>query len=228
MTATANTDPVTIALPKGRLLEGAIALCAKIGLSHPELTPATRQLSFQVAGHAAQLVIVRDVDVPTYVEYGTADIGIVGKDRLLEQRPAVYEPLDLGFGLCRIVLAEPRVSRAQPARPARPARWTTRRVATKYPNITERYFLRKGLPVEIIKLSGTIELAPLMGLADQIVDIVDTGATLRAHHLVEVEELARSTARVIVNRASMKTKHHRVRQIIQQLAGQQLAGSVGG
>jgi len=216
------TDTVTIALPKGRLLEGSIALFAKIGLCHPDLAPNTRHLSFAIADQAVQLVIVRDVDVSTYVEYGAADMGIVGKDRLLEQRPAVYEPVDLGFGLCRIVLAEPGAFRA------RPARWTTRRVATKYPNITERYFLRKGLPVEIIKLSGTIELAPLVGLADQIVDIVDTGATLRAHHLVEVEELVRSTARVIVNRASMKTKHHRVRQIIQQLAGQQLAGSVGG
>jgi ATP phosphoribosyltransferase len=208
------SDPVIIALPKGRLLDGAIALCAKIGLSHPDLTPQTRQLSFQCPDASAQLVIVRDVDVSTYVEYGAADVGIVGKDRLLEQRPAVYEPLDLGFGLCRIVLAEPGAVRA------RPVRWTTRRVATKYSNITERYFLRKGLPVEIIKLSGTIELAPLVGLADQIVDIVDTGATLRAHHLVEVEELVRSTARVIVNRASMKTKHHHVRRIIQQLTEQ--------
>jgi len=204
------SDPVIIALPKGRLLDGAIALCAKIGLSHPDLTPQTRQLSFQCPDASAQLVIVRDVDVSTYVEYGVADIGIVGKDRLLEQHPLVYEPL----GLCRIVLAEPGAART------RPVGWRTRRVATKYPNVTERYFLRKGLPVEIIKLSGTIELAPLVGLADQIVDIVDTGATLRAHHLVEVEELVRSTARVIVNRASMKTKHHHVRRIIQQLTDQ--------
>ena len=216
------SDPVTIALPKGRLLDGAIALCSKIGLSHPDLTPQTRQLSFRSSDASAQLVIVRDVDVSTYVEYGAADIGIVGKDRLLEQRPSVYEPLDLGFGLCRIVLAEPGAARA------RSVGWRTRRVATKYPNVTERYFLRKGLPVEIIKLSGTIELAPLVGLADQIVDIVDTGATLRAHHLVEVEELVRSTARVIVNRASMKTKHDHVRRIIQQLAGQQLTDQVGG
>jgi len=208
------SDPVTIALPKGRLLDGTIALCAKIGLSHPDLTPQTRQLSFRSSDASAQLVIVRDVDVSTFVEYGAADIGIVGKDRLLEQRPQVYEPLDLGFGLCRIVLAEPGGART------RPVGWRTRRVATKYPNVTERYFLRKGLPVEIIKLSGTIELAPLVGLADQIVDIVDTGATLRAHHLVEVEELVRSTARVIVNRASMKTKYQHVRRILQQLTDQ--------
>jgi ATP phosphoribosyltransferase len=206
------TVPVTIALPKGRLLSDSIALFQRIGIGHPGLTPHARQLSFSVAGAAAQLVIVRDVDVSTYVEYGAADLGIVGKDRLLEQRPAVYEPIDLRFGACRIVLAEPSGASRSASR-----RWTTRRVATKYPNVTERFFLRKGIPVEIIKLSGTIELAPLVGLADQVVDVVQTGATLRAHQLVEVEELARSTARLIVNRASLKTKYRRVHQMIQQL-----------
>jgi ATP phosphoribosyltransferase len=207
---------VTIALPKGRLLPASIALFERIGLRHPELTPQARQLSFRLADAAVQLVIVRDVDVATYVEYGAADLGVAGKDRLLEERPAVYEPLDLRFGSCRIVLAEPGGASSH-ARRGAASRWTTRRIATKYPNLTERYFLQKGLPVEIIKLSGTIELAPLVGLADQVVDIVDTGATLRAHHLVEVEELARSTARLIVNRASLKTKYDRVHRMIQQL-----------
>ncbi len=206
---------VTIALPKGRLLSSSIALFGKIGLSHPALAPETRQLSFEVKEAGVQLVIVRDVDVATYVEYGAADLGVVGKDRLLEQGSAVYEPLDLRFGPCRIVLAGPNGAAG-----AAKSGWATRRVATKYPNLTERYFLKKGLPVEIIKLSGTIELAPLVGLADQIVDIVDTGATLRAHHLVEVEELARSTARLIVNRASLKTKYQQVQRIIQQLMEQ--------
>jgi ATP phosphoribosyltransferase len=205
------TAPMTIALPKGRLLSSSIALFARIGLRHPDLTPETRQLSFRLADAATQLVIVRDVDVATYVEYGAADLGVVGKDRLLEQRPAVYEPLDLRFGACRIVLAEPKGA-SDAVRG-----WAPRRIATKYPNLTERYFLRKGLPVEIIKLTGTIELAPLVGLADQVVDIVDTGATLRAHQLVEVEELARSTARLIVNRASLKTKYQRVQRMIQEL-----------
>lgn len=207
--------PVTIALPKGRLLSSSIALFQKIGLGHPGLSPQTRQLSFQLAKEDVQLVIVRDVDVATYVEHGAADLGVVGKDRLLEELPTVYEPLDLGFGLCRIVLAEPNGAAG-----ASRARSATRRVATKYPHLTERYFLSKGLPVEIIKLSGTIELAPLVGLADQIVDVVDTGATLRDHHLVEIEELARSTARLIVNRASLKTKYRRVQRMIQQLMEQ--------
>jgi ATP phosphoribosyltransferase len=215
------SEPVTIALPKGRLLAPSIALFGKIGLSHPDLTPETRSLSFQVKGAGAQLVIVRDVDVATYVEYGAADLGVVGKDRLLEQRPAVYEPLDLGFGLCRIVLAAPAPAHARGDKQLTQAgNWGNCRVATKYPNLTERYFLKKGLPVEIIKLTGTIELAPLVGLADQVVDIVDTGATLRAHQLVEVEELARSTARLIVNRASLKTKYQRVQRVIQELAAQ--------
>jgi ATP phosphoribosyltransferase len=183
--------PVTIALPKGRLLPESIELFGRIGLGHPELTPQSRQLSFRLADAGAQLVIVRDVDVATYVEYGAADLGVVGKDRLLEERPAVYEPLDLRFGPCRIVLAEP-------GRPADARR-------------------EKQLTRASHKLSGTIELAPLVGLADQVVDIVDTGATLRAHQLVEVEELARSTARLIVNRASLKTKHHRVHRMMQQL-----------
>jgi len=208
--------PVNIVLPKGRLLSDAIELMGKIGLSHKALSPETRQLSFQLDDAGVQLMIVRDVDVATYVEYGAADVGIVGKDRLLETRPSVYEPLDLRFGLCRIVLAQPaHASTDKPSAGARDIK--PRRVATKYPHLTERYFLHKGWPVEIIKLSGTIELAPLVGLADQIVDIVDTGATLRAHHLVEVEELVRSTARLIVNRASLKTKYDRVHGMIEQL-----------
>ena len=206
------TIPVTIALPKGRLLISSIALFQRIGLKHAELSPQSRQLSFYLPGASAQLLVVRDVDVSTYVEYGVADFGIVGKDRLLEQEPTVYEPLDLKFGACRIVLAEPKSSSSTVPPPG-----ATRRIATKYPNVTARYFLRKGLPVEIIKLSGTIELAPLVGLADQIVDVVDTGATLRAHQLVEVEALAHSTARLIVNRASLKTKYRRVHRMIQQL-----------
>ena len=210
------STPVTIALPKGRLLAASIALFERIGLRHADLTPETRLLSFRLADAAARLVIVRDVDVATYVEYGAADLGVVGKDRLLEERPAVYEPLDLRFGVCRIVLAE--LAHASTDKQSAQARNVgSRRIATKYPNLTERYFLRKGLPVEIIKLTGTIELAPLVGLADQVVDVVDTGATLRAHQLVEVEELARSTARLIVNRASLKTKYQRVHHMIRQL-----------
>ena len=206
------TPPITIALPKGRLFSSSLDLFRKIGLSHPDLSTQARQLSFDVPDEQVRLVIVRDVDVSTYVEYGAADLGIVGKDRLLEEGPSVYEPIDLRFGFCRIVLAEPADTSSSSL-----SGMATRRVATKFPRLTERVFLRKGLPVEIIKLSGAIELAPLVGLADQIVDVVDTGETLKAHHLVEIEELAQSTARLIVNRASFKTKCHRIQQILQQL-----------
>jgi ATP phosphoribosyltransferase len=171
-----------------------------------------------------RLMIIRAVDVPTYVEYGAADIGIVGKDQLLEQNREVYEPLDLGFGRCRVVLAQPSTEaneggRGQgPGDTRRPAPLSTKvRVATKYPNITERFFLEKGVPVEIIKLYGSIELAPLVGLADQIVDLSDTGETLRQHGLEVVEGIAGSTARLIVNRASLKMKHERIKSLIRDI-----------
>jgi ATP phosphoribosyltransferase len=156
-------------------------------------------------------LIVRPTDVPTYVEYGAADVGVVGKDVLLEQDNDVYEPLDLGFGACRIAVAAPRGERSHD-------RFSSKiRVATKYPKITERYFNQRGVPVEIIKLYGSIELAPIVGLADRIVDLVETGNTLKAHDLVEVECIANSTARLIVNRASLKLKHAAMTELIKKL-----------
>ncbi|HKC93670.1 MAG TPA: ATP phosphoribosyltransferase, partial [Nitrospira sp.] len=148
---------------------------------------------------------------PTYVEYGAADIGIVGKDVLLEQDSDVYEPLDLGFGACRIAVAalQGEVSRDRLS--------SKIRVATKYPKITERYFNQHGVPVEIIKLYGSIELAPIVGLADRIVDLVETGNTLKAHGLIEVGCIAQSTARLIVNRASLKLKHQAVSELVKKL-----------
>jgi ATP phosphoribosyltransferase len=156
-------------------------------------------------------LIVRPADVPTYVEHGAADVGIVGKDVLLEQDCDVYEPLDLGFGACRIAVA---AFRGQAARDRLSSKI---RVATKYPKITERYFNQRGVPVEIIKLYGSIELAPIVGLADRIVDLVETGNTLKAHGLVEVECIARSTARLIVNRASLKLKHQAIAELLKNL-----------
>ena len=142
--------------------------------------------------------------MPTYVEYGAADVGIVGKDVLLEQDSDVYEPLDLGFGACRIAVA---ALRGQTSRDRLSSKI---RVATKYPKITERYFNQRGVPVEIIKLYGSIELAPIVGLADRIVDLVETGNTLKAHGLVEVECIAQSTARLIVNQSQsqVETRGH--------------------
>src|SRR2546427_10488381 len=135
---------------------------------------------------------------------------MVGKDIPLEVGPAVYEPLDLGFGFCRLVVAEPRELRERDD----PTKWSWVRVATKYPRLTEAYFSNRGIQVEIVRLDGSIELAPLVGLAERIVDLVQSGETLRADGLVEGAEIARSTARIIVNRASMKTQHAAVKRLI--------------
>lgn len=205
------TQHITIALSKGRLLAPSIKLLEKIGLCSPDLKTETRRLVFKTTHDNAHILIVRAVDVPTYVEYGAADIGIAGKDLLLEQGKDVYEPLDLKFGHCRIVLAEP-VQRSS----HRKRHWSCLRVATKYPAITERYFSQKGLPVEIVKLYGSIELAPGVGLADRVVDLISTGKTLQENNLAIVEEIAQSTARLIVNRASLKLKYERIREIIEK------------
>ncbi|MEK7364910.1 MAG: ATP phosphoribosyltransferase, partial [candidate division NC10 bacterium] len=145
-----------------------------------------------------------------------ADLGIVGKDILLEQEPDVYEPLDLGFGFCRLVVAEPKELWERDD----PSKWSWVRVATKYPVLTERYFSERGIQVEMVRLDGSIELAPLVGLADRIVDLVQSGETLRANGLVEVAEITRSTARLIVNRASLKTEYSPVSQLIERLKKQ--------
>jgi ATP phosphoribosyltransferase len=205
-------DTVTIALPKGRLLNPSMDLFRKNGLLPRGLQANSRKLLFENQKQRIRMVIVRAVDVPTYVEYGAADMGIVGKDVLLEQEPDVYEPLDLRFGACRIIVAGPKTAAVTPT-------WSSAKlkIATKYPRITERYFNEKGLPVEIIRLSGAIELAPLVGLAEQIVDLITTGTTLRENRLEEQAVIAQSTARLIVNRASLKTKAKTITDLIRKL-----------
>ena len=207
------TGFITIAIPKGRILQDSVALFGKIGISCSELLGDTRKLIFENRAQRMRYMIVRATDVPTYVEYGCADLGIVGKDTLLEQEKDLYEPLDLKFGYCRMVVAEP----AELSRNDDPAGWTSIRIATKYPNFTEKYFTGKGVQVEIIKLYGSIELAPLVGLSERIVDLVSTGETLKQNGLVEVETIAEITTRLIVNRASLKTKHKRITEIIEGL-----------
>ena len=202
---------ITVALSKGKLLEYALELFQRAGFTNGGLSADSRRLVIPCYDQDMTLLIVRPSDVPTYVEYGAADIGVVGKDMLLEQERDVYEPLDLQFGACRISVA---ALRGQEFRDRLSSKI---RVATKYPNITERYFNQKGIPVEVIKLYGSIELAPLVGLADRIVDLVSSGQTLKAHDLVEVELIARSTARLIINRASLKMKHERVTDLITRL-----------
>src|SRR5438034_3727156 len=200
--------PLTLALPKGRLLDPALQLLSAMGIEG--LAADTRRLLLTDASRDLRFIFLKPADVPTYVEYGAADLGIVGKDILLEQERDVYEPVDLGFGFCRLVVAEPKELWERDD----PAKWSWVRVATKYPTLTERYFSARGIQAEIVRLDGSIELAPLVGLAERIVDLVQSGETLRANGLVEVAEIARSTARIIVNRASMKTEHARVTGLI--------------
>jgi len=203
--------PLTLALPKGRLLKPALELLRRMGLDGVDA--ASRKLIFVDERSGLRVLILKPADIPSYVEYGAADLGIVGKDILLEQEPDVYEPLDLGFGFCRLVVAEPE----ELWRLDDPAKWSWVRVATKYPNLTERYFSERGVQVELIRLDGSIELAPLVGLADRIVDLVQSGETLRANGLVEVAEILRSTARLIVNRASLKTGYGPISEWIEAM-----------
>jgi len=205
---------LTLALPKGRLLRPALDILRSMGLDGVEAD--SRKLIFSDEKHGLRFLILKPADIPTYVEYGAADLGIVGKDILLEQEPDVYEPLDLGFGFCRLVVAEPKELWERDD----PSKWSWVRVATKYPVLTERYFSERGIQVEMVRLDGSIELAPLVGLADRIVDLVQSGETLRANGLVEVAEITRSTARLIVNRASLKTEYSSVSQLIERLKKQ--------
>ncbi len=202
---------LTIALSKGKLIESALDLFRRAGYKIVGLSVDSRRLIFVSPENDMTFLIVRPSDVPTYVEYGGADAGIVGKDVLMEQESDVYEPLDLGFGACRISVAALRGEGAND-------RLTSKvRVATKYPRITGSYFNARGIPVEIVKLYGSIELAPVVGLADRIVDLVETGGTLKAHDLVELEVIAQSTARFIVNRASLRLKQEPLMELIRKL-----------
>jgi ATP phosphoribosyltransferase len=204
--------PLTLALPKGRLFAPALDLLRRVGCSG---LPAdeSRRLIFTDPARGLRVLILKPVDVPTYVEYGAADLGIVGKDILLEQEPDVYEPLDLRFGLCRLVVAEPKALWEKDD----PAKWSWVRVATKYPNLTRRYFAERGIQAEVVRLDGSIELAPAAGLAERIVDLVQSGETLRANGLVEVAEIMVSTARLIVNRAAQKTAYQAVSRLTDEL-----------
>jgi ATP phosphoribosyltransferase len=204
-------ERLTLALPKGRLLDAALDVLKTLGVEG--IDQDSRRLIFTDPRRDLRLLFLKPVDVPAYVLYGAADLGIVGKDILLEQEPDVYEPLDLGFGFCRLVVAEPRELWERDD----PAKWSWVRVATKYPRLAEQYFTDRGIQVEIVRLDGSIELAPLVGLAERIVDLVQSGETLRANGLVEVAEITRSTARLIVNRASMKTEHAAVGALIDDM-----------
>lgn len=204
-------EPLTVAMPKGRLLEPAADLFRALGW-RCELGNGSRQLLIteaKGAGEQLRFLLVKPGDVPVYVEYGAADLGIVGQDVLWESGRDVYEPLHLGFGRCRLVLA------GQPAQRERDFRLATGlRVATKYPRQARAYFRQRGLSVEIIPLTGSIELAPLVGLADLVVDVVETGRTMRENGLVELEEIVACQAILIVNRAAHRLRLAEVRQLL--------------
>ena len=201
---------LVIALCKGRFLEPSLELLARAGIRFSEDVASSRRLIFESVDKKYNVFLVKPVDVPTYVEYGAADIGIAGRDVLLETRADVLQPLDLKFGYCKIAVAGPK---GQTPRPAPP----TIRIATKYPHITMDYYNARSIPVEIIPLSGSIELAPLIGLADRIVDIVETGRTLKENGLEILEVIAETSARLLINRAGYQTKREEVRDLIQAL-----------
>ncbi len=205
---------IKIALSKGRILDETLPLLAHAGITPTEDPKTSRKLILDTSTPDVQLVVVRATDVPTFVQFGAADLGVVGKDLLLETNGAgVYELVDLKISPCRMVVAEPK----QLAGDDDPSRWTRLRIATKYPEITRTYFAGKGIQTDIIKLYGSMELAPLAGLSDRIVDLVGTGQTLRENGLVEMETIAHVTARLVANKAAMKLKQPRLRDIVSRV-----------
>lgn len=202
--------PIVVALPKGRVLDAALDLFARAGYRLDSVKEETRRLVHDCGPIRA--LVLRAGDVPTYVEYGAADVGVAGRDVLEEEERDLYEPLDLGIGACRMVLAEPM------ERPVDLASHMHLRVATKYPAVTRRYLEERGVAAEIIRLSGSVELGPLTGLADRIVDLVETGETLRQNGLVEVETILEVTSRLVVNPASLKLRGALVAGLIDRLA----------
>ena len=200
-----SENGLILALPKGRLLEQLLPLMVRAGIEpEPEFHDrSSRRLSFKTNIKNLTLIRVRSFDVATFVAFGGAQLGVTGQDTLLEfDYPEVYAPLDLKIGRCRLSLAEPILLAAKDD----PSRWSHVRVATKYPQATKRHFATRGVHAECIKLSGAVELAPLLGLCHRIVDLVESGETLRANGLVEVELLTEVSARLIVNRAAWKTQ----------------------
>ncbi len=203
---------LTFALAKGRLADQTMGLLERIGMPCEEMREKSRKLIFVNEELKIKIFLAKTSDVPTYVEYGAADIGVVGKDTILEENRNVYEMLDLGLGKCRMCVA------GLPEMRDRLGKLHSLRVATKYPNIAREYFYhKKHKTVEIIKLNGSIELAPIVGLSDCIVDIVESGATLRENGLVVFEEICPLSARVIVNRVSMKMEHQRIIDVMDRI-----------
>ncbi|MGV8837647.1 ATP phosphoribosyltransferase [Cellvibrio sp.] len=204
------SQTLTIALTKGRILEETLPLLAAAGIEPLEDMEKSRKLVFETTQPGVRLLLLRGADVPTYVQFGAADMGISGKDTLMENgAEGLYEPLDLNIARCKLMTAGVKGESLPAGRI---------RVATKYVNIAKQYYASQGRQTDIIKLYGAMELAPIMNLADEIVDIVDTGNTLRANGLEPREFIADISSRLIVNKASMKMKHVQIQTIIDHIA----------
>ena len=202
-------DLLTIALSKGRIFRETLPLLAQAGIEPVDDPETSRKLILDTSQESVKLVIIRAADVPTYVEYGAADLGVAGKDVLMEHGGnGLYEPLDLGIAKCRLMVAGPETT---------PRTVRRLRIATKYVNSTRQFYADRQEQVEIIKLYGSMELAPIVGLADRIVDVVDTGNTLKANGLVPLEHIADISSRLVVNKAAMKMKHARITKFIADL-----------
>ncbi|WP_019153698.1 ATP phosphoribosyltransferase [Robertmurraya massiliosenegalensis] len=202
-------DMITIAMPKGRIFEEAAELLRQAGFQLPPEFEDSRKLIIDVEKERFRFILAKPMDVPTYVEHGVADLGIAGKDVMLEEERDVYELLDLKISQCYLAVAGLPNTKMNDVAP---------KVATKYPNVAARYFREQGEQVEIIKLNGSIELAPLIGLSDRIVDIVSTGRTLVENGLVEYERIIDITSRLIVNPVSYRMKDERVNELVERLA----------
>lgn len=208
-------EMITFALAKGRLAEQTFDLLEKMGIDCSEPRHPGRQLVLWDKANHIRFILVKPSDVPVYVDHGVADLGVVGKDTLLESGRPLYEVLDLTFGKCRLCIAGYENGSGAPVTRA------TFRVATKYPNIAHSYYDTKGQTIEIIELHGSVELGPVIGLSDVILDIVESGSTLRANGLSVLEDVCEYvSARLVVNRVSLKTKRERIKQIIDGLAEQ--------
>ena len=200
---------ITLALTKGRILKEPLPLLEAAGIVPAEDIATSRKLVFATNREGLRLLILRGSDVPTYVQFGAADIGVAGKDGLLEhQGDGYYEPLDLGIARCKLMTAVPVGAQPQTGR---------LRVATKYVNVARQFYAEQGRQADLIKLYGAMEIAPILGLAHEIVDIVDTGNTLKANGLEAQEEIADISSRLIVNKAAMKTKYNEIQSIVDAL-----------
>jgi len=203
---------LSFALSKGRIFDEAVALLKKAGMEMAS-DINSRKLVLPDTQGRYNFFIVKPIDVPTYVEYGVADVGIAGRDVLLESNADVHQPLDLRIGLCKMVVAGPKATAKQNYKEL-----SAVRIATKYPRVTTEYFTQRGVPVEIIPLSGSVELAPLLGLSDRIVDLVSSGRTLAENGLEVIEPICDISARLVINRASYQIKRKSISELIELLS----------